>query len=161
MPTVAFHPAGRSLPCRNEFSLLGKLFQTSIRSDSDLGALAEARVGVDVLDRLGARGLKAHALRFIISRRTLSCRRQNGERLSMDESDKAIRLARILIRTEVVFGNRGKALIRLRGKQVRFAGKTALAMTVSEHGARLVEEAPTRIDEGYFVGPAKFNLLAS
>lgn len=105
MPTVAVHPSGRPLPCSNEFSLLGELFQTPIGADSDLSALAAVRVGVTVLDRLGARGLKPHELRFIISRRTLSCRRQNGEQLSTDESDKAIRRARILVRTEVIFGN--------------------------------------------------------
>jgi putative toxin-antitoxin system antitoxin component (TIGR02293 family) len=150
MATVEYRPTGRGNPRHTEFSLLGTLLQAHIRSGNDLAALATERVGVEVLDRLGEHGLKAEELLFIIPRRTLSHRRQNGERLSTDESDKAIRLARIVAQAETVFGNPEKAMNWLRGSKERFAGKTPLEMAATEHGARLVEDALVQIDEGYF-----------
>lgn len=150
MSTVAFRPSGRANPRSTEFSLLENLLQTPIRSGNDLAELAVERVGVDVIDRLGEYGLKADELLFIIPRRTLSHRRQHGERLSTDESDKAIRLAKIVAQANAVFGSTEKAMRWLRNPQGRFAGKTALDMAATEHGARLVEEALVQIDEGYF-----------
>jgi putative toxin-antitoxin system antitoxin component (TIGR02293 family) len=150
MSTVEFRPTGRANPRSTEFSLLGRLLQAPIRSGNDLATLAVERVGVEVLDRLGEHGLKADELQFIIPRRTLSHRRQSGERLSPDESDKAIRLAKLVAQAEAVFGTPEKAMQWLRGSKQRFGGKTALEMAATEHGARLVEEALVGIDEGYF-----------
>ncbi|MEM5426739.1 type II RES/Xre toxin-antitoxin system antitoxin [Paraburkholderia ferrariae] len=150
MTTAEYRPTGRFNPRHTEFSLLGGLLQAPIRSDRDLAALATQRIGVEVLDRLGEHGLKAEELLFIIPRRTLSHRRQNGERLSTDESDKAIRLARIVAQAETVFGSPGKAMNWLRASKERFAGKTPLEMTATEHGARLVEDTLVQFDEGYF-----------
>ncbi|KAA1001631.1 DUF2384 domain-containing protein [Paraburkholderia panacisoli] len=48
------------------------------------------------------------------------------------------------------FGNTEKAMHRLRNPQKRFAGRSALDMTSTEHGGRLVEDALIQIDEGYF-----------
>lgn len=150
MSTIQFRPTGRVHPRAAELTLLGNLLQTTVRSGSDLAALAEERVSVDVLDRLGDHGLKAGELLFIIPRRTLSYRRQNGERLSTEESDKVIRLAKIVAQAETVFGDRQKAMSWLRRPQARFAGKTALETMATEQGGRLVEEALVQMDEGYF-----------
>ncbi|MBW5284151.1 type II RES/Xre toxin-antitoxin system antitoxin [Burkholderia gladioli] len=150
MSTIEFRPSGKIHRRAAEFSLLGDLLQAPVRSGGDLVALAEQRVGIDVLDRLGAHGLRADELLFIIPRRTLSHRRQHGERLSTDESDKAIRLAKIVAQAEAVFGNQEKAITWLRSRQSRLAGKTALELAATEHGARLVEDALVQIDEGYF-----------
>ena len=70
--------------------------------------------------------------------------------LTADESDKAIRLARLVAQAETVFGEQARAMQWLRNPQRRFDGKTALDMASTEHGARLVEDALTQIDEGYF-----------
>ncbi|MGF6444674.1 putative toxin-antitoxin system antitoxin component (TIGR02293 family) [Paraburkholderia youngii] len=79
----------------------------------------------------------------------MSHRRQQQERLSTDESDKAIRLARIVAQATAIFGDPDKANAGLRMPNKRFAGRTALDMARTEHGARLVEEALVQIDEGY------------
>jgi putative toxin-antitoxin system antitoxin component (TIGR02293 family) len=150
MTTVAFKPAGSVNPRRAEFALLGQLLDASIRSGLDLAELASERVAVDVIDRLSAHGLKADELSFIIPRRTLTHRRQNHERLSTDESDKAIRLAKIVAQADAAFDNQDKAMHWLRSAQHRFGGKSALDMASTEHGARLVEEALVQLDEGYF-----------
>jgi putative toxin-antitoxin system antitoxin component (TIGR02293 family) len=66
---------------------------------------------------LGALGLKAGELAFIIARGTLAHRRQQHERLSIEESDRVIRLARILARANTAFGSAEKAMRWLRGAQ--------------------------------------------
>jgi uncharacterized protein (DUF2384 family) len=49
-----------------------------------------------------------------------------------------------------VFGDHTKALVWLGAPAGFFAGKSGFELMVSEAGARLVEEALLRIDEGYF-----------
>lgn len=150
MTAVVFKPTGSANPRRAEFALLAELLDASIHSGLDLAELAAERVAVDVIDRLSAHGLKADELNFIIPRRTLTHRRQNQERLSTDESDKAIRLAKLVAQSDTVFDNQDKSMQWLRSPQRRFGGKTALDMASTEHGARLVEEALVQLDEGYF-----------
>jgi putative toxin-antitoxin system antitoxin component (TIGR02293 family) len=150
MTTIAFKPSGAGDPRRAEYALLERLLGAPVRSGADMAELARERVGLTVIDRLTEHGLRADELAFIIPRRTLSHRRQQHERLSTDESDKAIRLARIVAQATAIFSNEEKALRWLRTAHRRFAGRTALDMAGTEHGARLVEEALVQIDEGYF-----------
>ena len=81
--------------------------------------------------------------------RTLSHRRAKGERLSLDETDRAVRLARIMALSESIFGDKDKALRWLRKGLRRFGGATPLAMLATDAGGRLVEETLIQIDEGY------------
>jgi putative toxin-antitoxin system antitoxin component (TIGR02293 family) len=150
MGTIAFTPTGAGNARRTEYALLGALLDAPVRDDTDLAELAHARVDVDVIDRLAAQGLKSDELVFIIPRRTLTHRRQQQERLSTEESDRAIRLARIVAQATAAFGGNEKALSWLRNPQKRFDGRTAFEMVATEHGARLVEDALVQIDEGYF-----------
>jgi len=87
---------------------------------------------------------------FIIPRRTLSHRREKGQPLTVEESDKAIRLARILAQATSAFGEVELALSWLRAKQQRLGGVAPLSMVGTEQGAHLVEEQLIQIDEGYF-----------
>jgi len=148
--TIAFKPSGNTNPRRREYAVLEQLLDAPVRNGSDLADLATERVGVSVIDRLAEHGLKADELAFIIPRRTLTHRRQQNERLSTDESDKAIRLAKILAQATATFDNAEKAIRWLRNPQKKFSGRTPLDMASTEHGARLVEEAIGQIDEGYF-----------
>ncbi|MFM0047273.1 antitoxin Xre/MbcA/ParS toxin-binding domain-containing protein [Paraburkholderia sediminicola] len=150
MTIVSFKPTGAADPRRAEFNMLEQLLDARVQSGADLAQIASARVNVAVIDRLFERGLKVDELSFIIPRRTLTHRRQHHERLSVDESDKAIRLAKILAQATSTFGDPDKAMAWLRNAQARFGGKSALDMAGTEHGARLVEEALVQIDEGYF-----------
>jgi len=150
MITIAFKPSGITNPHRTEYAVLEQLLDAPVRNGSDLADLATERVGVGVIDRLAEHGLKADELAFIIPRRTLTHRRQQNERLSTDESDKAIRLAKILAQATATFDNAEKAMRWLRNPKQKFSGRTPLDMASTEHGARLVEEAIGQIDEGYF-----------
>jgi putative toxin-antitoxin system antitoxin component (TIGR02293 family) len=147
---VVFTPSGAAAPLPPELGLLATLLDAPIRSAFDLVALARERLNVEVIDRLTQQGLRADELAFIIPRRTLTHRRQHDERLTLEESDRAIRLARIIAQAIATFDDGAKALNWLRAPKKRFGGASGLDMASTEHGARLVEDALVQLDEGYF-----------
>ncbi len=65
----------------------------------------------------------------------------------MEESDKAIRLARILAQAGNTFGDIARGLNWLRSKQQRLGGAAPLSLVGTEQGAHLVEEQLVQIDE--------------
>jgi putative toxin-antitoxin system antitoxin component (TIGR02293 family) len=103
-----------------------------------------------VLKHLASIGMRPDDLAFIIPARTLSHRIAKGERLTVEESDRALRLARIVAIAGIAFGERAKALEWLAAPKKQFGGASALAMVRTEAGARVVEELLIRVDEGYF-----------
>ncbi|MCK1362658.1 antitoxin Xre/MbcA/ParS toxin-binding domain-containing protein [Bradyrhizobium sp. 199] len=87
-----------------------------------------------------------HAL--IVPKRTLARRLSEGEPLTVEETDKAVRLARIDRLAATVFGNAVKAHRWLRKPKKALSGETPLAYLATEAGARVVEEMLHRIDHG-------------
>src|SRR5262245_30260078 len=77
---------------------------------------------------------------LIVPRRTVTHGRARREALSREESDRAVRLARIAALSEQVFGPRERAWRWLRAPMRQFHGRTPLRLTATEAGARLVEE---------------------
>jgi len=106
------------------------------------------------IDRLAL--LKDHGLTFtevseiVISPRTLKHRKARGERLSDEETDRMVRVARIIALANSVFGNPRKALKWLRTESDRIGGRRPLAMLRTDAGGRLVESRLWQIDEGMF-----------
>ena len=92
----------------------------------------------------------AEVYQLIVPRRTLAHRIAKHQPLSKEESDKAVRVARIAAMAEQVFGEPERAWRWLRKPKRRFEGKTPLEMLASEAGARLVEEMIGQIDHGIF-----------
>jgi putative toxin-antitoxin system antitoxin component (TIGR02293 family) len=120
-----------------------------LRTEQDLARLVESRLGRAAIDGLLRWGLTDDEVYLlIVPRRTLTHRRARREPLSRDESDRAVRLARVLALAERVFGDRERAWRWLRLAKRRFDGRTPLQFTVTEAGARLVEELLYSIDEG-------------
>lgn len=89
-------------------------------------------------------------LEVVIPPRTLKHRRQRLEPLSLEESDRLMRVAKIYELAVKVYGDRegGRGWL-LRAKR-RFDGRTALSMLRSEAGEQAVTDALIQIDEGYF-----------
>ena len=112
--------------------------------------MVRSRLRTQAIGALQAAGVDAKALTRIIPRRTLEHRRQKGEALSLEESERAYRTASIVALAEAVFGNRDKALAWLNAPKSRFDGETPMDLIDTEVGARLIEEALIQIDEGYF-----------
>jgi putative toxin-antitoxin system antitoxin component (TIGR02293 family) len=86
----------------------------------------------------------------VIPARTLKHRRARREPLSLDESDKLARLARIYDQAVRVFGDRDNAMHWLSEPKRRFEERTPLQMLRTDYGSRLVEEMLGQIDHGIF-----------
>jgi putative toxin-antitoxin system antitoxin component (TIGR02293 family) len=121
----------------------------ALKSDADLVALVEERLPVAAISALMEHGiLEKEIYSVIIPRRTLQHRRTRKEKLSREESDRAVRLARLVTLTENIFGNHGSGMHWLRSPKKRFHDRPPMAMMETEAGSRLVEEALYQIDEG-------------
>lgn len=120
-----------------------------LRSDRDLVTLVEERLGTEAVEGLRGSGLTDDEVySLIVPRRTLTHRRARREPLSREESDRAVRLARIAALAEQVFGDPDRGWHWLRATKRQFHGRSPLQLTATEAGARLVEELLYRIDEG-------------
>jgi putative toxin-antitoxin system antitoxin component (TIGR02293 family) len=115
-------------------------------------AAAEQGVPLSALDEFAAySGFKMkELLEVVIPARTLKHRRQRQEPLSLDESDRLARVARLYELGVRVFGNPDKARRWLSKPKHRFAERSPLAMMRTELGGRQVEEMLIQIDEGMF-----------
>ena len=134
------------------YSLMGgKLGVSKIRSGEDLASLVEKRLPATAVKALVRGGLSdAEVYLLIVPRRTLAHRIAKHQPLSKDESDKAVRVARITAMAEQVFGEPERAWRWLRKAKRRFDGKTPVEMLATEAGARLVEEMIGQIEHGIF-----------
>jgi putative toxin-antitoxin system antitoxin component (TIGR02293 family) len=131
--------------------MAGKLGVSKIRSGEDLAVLVEKRLSPTVIQALVRGGLSdAEVYQLIVPRRTLAHRIAKHQPLSKEESDKAVRVARITAMAEQVFGEPERAWRWLRKPKPRFDGKTPIEMLTTEAGARLVEEMIVQIDHGIF-----------
>ena len=127
-----------------------KLGVTPIRSDRDLSRLVDERLPLASVDSLSNHGMTNEEIySFIVPRRTLVHRKTRRESLTHDESDRAVRIARITSLAEEVFGADAKAGRWLRKPKTRFEGRTPLEMLRTDAGARLVEEMLLQLDYGF------------
>ncbi|HET9365871.1 MAG TPA: antitoxin Xre/MbcA/ParS toxin-binding domain-containing protein [Candidatus Angelobacter sp.] len=118
-------------------------------AEVDLITLVEARLPVSVVFDLMQHGvLEKEIYSVIVPRRTLQHRRTCKEKLSREESDRAVRLARLAALAEKVFADRDAGMKWLRAPKKRFHGRTPMDTMATETGSRLVEEALYQIDEG-------------
>lgn len=101
------------------------------------------------LDQLRAFGFtKEEIYTLVISRRTLARRNADGARLSVAETDRALRLERIAEHADRVFGSRDKALHWLRSEIIALDGARPIDLLQTEAGGREVEQELYRIDYG-------------
>jgi len=147
---------GPRAPKRRESAVLYdriqlKLGAPDLQSDQDLERLVERRLPVSSLEALTSHGLSDDEIyKYVVPRRTLVHRRSKREPLTHDESDRAVRIARITSLAEEIFGDDGKAGRWLRKPKVRFEGRTPMEVLRTEAGARLVEEMLLQLDYGIF-----------
>jgi putative toxin-antitoxin system antitoxin component (TIGR02293 family) len=85
---------------------------------------------------------------LVVPRRTLARRVADREPLTVEETDKAVRLARVDRLASDVFGDAAKAHRWLRKPKGSLEGETPLAYLATEAGARVVEEMLNQIDHG-------------
>ena len=85
---------------------------------------------------------------LVVPRRTLARREAQNEPLSVEETDKALRLERIAALATQIFGQADKANGWLRKPKRQLEGETPLNFLRSENGARIVEDMLRRIEHG-------------
>ena len=119
--------------------------------EGDLGLVDSVREGLPVRvvdDILGTGRLTAAELdRLALPRKTLAHRRALG-RLSAEQSDRLIRIIRIIGEAEQTFDNPEKAGRWLRRPTQALAGSTPLDLLDTDVGARRVETLLGRIGHG-------------
>ena len=77
--------------------------------------------------------------RFVIPQRTRRHRADRKQPLTVDESDRAVRLLRVQTLAEETFGDKEKANRWLRHPLTELQGETSLAVAQTEAGARVIE----------------------
>jgi len=130
---------------------LGQLLGFTPVSDFNLAEMVENGLPLKTLILLRERGLSAAEIaEIVISPRTLKHRKARNESLSQEETDRAVRVARILALALEVFGDPEKALLWLRSPDDRLANRTPMNMLQTESGGRLVESMLWALDEGVY-----------
>lgn len=121
-------------------------------TEAELLRIVEGQLAPAVIRRLIALGLERSEIdAAIIPQRTLQHRRSRREKLTVEESDRVLRVIRVLSKAEAVYGSRERALVWLRRSNPRLVGRTPLSLLKTDTGSRIVEDLLVQIDEGMFV----------
>lgn len=114
--------------------------------------IVEQQLPTSAINRLLTLGLTHQEINtLVIPLRTLQHRRSKREKLTVEESDRVVRVVRLLSQAETVYGSRQRALDWLRRPAARLKNRTPLDLMRTDTGARIVEEFLVQIDEGMFV----------
>jgi putative toxin-antitoxin system antitoxin component (TIGR02293 family) len=128
-----------------------RYFNGSTDGGVDLAQAAERGLPLNSIAYLKERGISFSELAdIVISPRTLKHRKARREPLSIAETDRALRLARILSLADQVFGDHEKALMWLRQTDDRINDRSPLSMLQTESGGRLIERLLWQVDEGVY-----------
>ncbi len=129
---------------------------------ADVLAMVERRFPPAMIERLLELGLQQEEIDLIVlPTRHVQLNLDSKQLLTVSESDRLIRLLRILSQAERVYGSRVRALRWLRRPNRRLGqaesdageaeGRTPISLLMTDIGARMVEELLLQIDEGYFL----------
>jgi putative toxin-antitoxin system antitoxin component (TIGR02293 family) len=118
---------------------------------SAMFGLARPKLMPNALDMLVKNGFSNDEIYKIVApRRTLARRKAANEQLSVVETDRVLRLQRVLENADRTFGDPEKARRWLRKPNRAMDLSVPIEMLETEHGARLVEEELGRIRYGMF-----------
>ena len=111
-----------------------------VRSQAELAMIVRDRLPLGVLHGLAQAGLTNQEIdRFVIPQRTRRHRAEKQQPLTVDESDRAVRLLRVQTLAEAAFGDADKAHRWLRRPLMELGDEAPLALAQTEAGARVVE----------------------
>lgn len=130
-----------------------RVLRRKITSELELAEVVRAGLPSSALDvileELAAWvGSQAEVFRVVGSVRTLQRKRAERTTLSVDESDRLARLARLLVRAEEALGNQSKAHHWLSKGNRALGGQRPLTLLDSDAGALAVERVLGRIEHG-------------
>ena len=120
-------------------------------SEFELAEIVEKGIPTDSIAFLRHSGLTfSEVSSIVISPRTLKHRKARGQNLSNEETERLVRVGRVLALAEQIFGSHDKALLWLRTPDDRLNNRTPLSMLPTEAGGRLVDKMLWQIDEGIY-----------
>lgn len=108
-------------------------------------------LAVGALDDFAGKFTREEIEAIVVAKLMLELHEKNGEPLTIEETDKALRLARIWAQTEQVFGNSDKAGRWLRAPSRALSGQTPISLLTTETGAERVSEFLYQIAYGMFI----------
>lgn len=121
-------------------------------TEGEILRIVEGRLAPSIIRRLVSLGLERPEIdAVIIPSRTLQHRRSRREKLTVEESDRVLRVIRVLSLAESIYGSRERALAWLRKPHARLDGRAPLSLLKTDTGSRIAEELLVQIDEGMFV----------
>lgn len=121
-------------------------------TEAEVLRAVERRLLPSVIKRLTVLGLtRTEIEEAVIPSRTLQHRRSRRERLSVEESDRVLRVVRVLSSAEMLYGSRDRALAWMRRPHPRLEQRSPLSLLRTDTGSRIVEELLLQIDEGIYV----------
>lgn len=124
----------------------------SPQTEKELLAIVERQLPASSIKRLLALGItRAEVDALVIPLRTLQHRRSRHQKLTVDESDRVLRVMRVLSQAEDLYGSRERALAWLRHAHQRLGDRPPLELLKTDAGSRIVEELLLQIDEGMFI----------
>ena len=111
-----------------------------IHSQGDLALAVRSRLPLTALKGLIKAGLSEQEVeRLVIPQRTRRHRADKNQPLTVDESDRAVRILRVQTLAEDTFGDMEKAARWLRRPLTELGDETPLVLAQTEAGARDVE----------------------
>ena len=120
-----------------------------VSSEADLARLVHRRIPLRALIYVKRGGFSDQEIgRLIIPERTQRHRKAKRQPLTIEESDRVVRLTRIQALTENVFGDVQKANRWLRENLAILDGRAPLEVARTESGARVIEQILGKIDWG-------------
>jgi|HubBroStandDraft_1064217.scaffolds.fasta_scaffold189686_3 putative toxin-antitoxin system antitoxin component (TIGR02293 family) len=122
------------------------------QTEQELLDIVEHQLPASSIKRLLALGItRAEVDAIVIPLRTLQHRRSRRQKLTVDESDRVMRVMRVLSQAEDLYGSRERALAWLRHANPRLGERVPLELLKTDAGSRIVDELLVQIDEGMFV----------
>jgi putative toxin-antitoxin system antitoxin component (TIGR02293 family) len=116
--------------------VLGKV----VRTQADLALAVRGRLPLAALKGLAQAGLTDQEIeRFVIPQRTRRHRADKKQPLTIDESDRAVRLLQVQTVAEGTFANTDKANAWLRRPLAELNGETPLDIAQTGAGSRVIE----------------------
>jgi putative toxin-antitoxin system antitoxin component (TIGR02293 family) len=127
-------------------------FGHRLASELDWTDAVEDGLPTEALERVMANsGLSWSEIgELVIPRRTFSHRKEQGQSLTPEESDRLVRLLRVMAKARETLQNVEKAERWLRSSNRALGGRTPLETLQTESGARLVENVLGRIAHGVY-----------
>jgi len=127
-----------------------RVLERDVQTDFDLVDAIEEGLPIAAAEAVIRAGtLSASEIHdLVIPRRTLAHRKDKGQRLTAEQSDRLTRVVRVAARAEEAIGDADKAARWLRKPNRALQGKRPLELLESDLGARLVEQVLGRIEHG-------------